>query len=70
LPLGGDGESPRNNWLVNCAARLLAYIDEAAVFAWFEFHLSRYCTDVGIVPSCGDGNAIAEEHADIIALGE
>ena len=68
--LSYHGESRHNNGVVNRGARCPAEKAEASVFFRVEVSLSRYCTDVGIVPSCGDGNAIAEEHADIITFGE
>ena len=54
--LSYHGESRHNNGVVNCGARCPAEKAEASVFFRVEVSLFRYCTDVGIVPSCGDGN--------------
>ena len=60
--LSYHSESRHNNRAVNCGARCPAEKAEASVFFRVEVSFLRYCTDVGIVPSCGDRNAIAEEH--------
>jgi hypothetical protein len=63
--VGGDGDGPCNDWLINCAARCPAEITEPAVFvSWFEVHLPRYFMDVVAIPSCGDRLVVAEYHAN------